>query len=140
MRRLLIVSAYYSPHMGGVERYTENLAKKLAELGNEVVILTSSNSERSYGITSDNGISLIEVPSLSLMNDRFPVIKPIPSTYRIFNQIMKLSISDIIINTRYYPICLFACRIAAKKHIRPVLIDHSSGYLSTEKSPMGYLM
>lgn len=140
MRRILIVSAYYSPHMGGVERYTENLAKKLTELGNEVVILTSSNSERSNGITSDNDISLIEVPSLSLMNDRFPIIKPIPSTYRIFNQIMKLSISDIIINTRYYPICLFACRIAVKKHIRPVLIDHSSGYLSTEKSPIGYLM
>ena len=88
MRRILIVSAYYSPHMGGVERYTENLGKKLTELGNEVVILTSSNSERSYGITSDNGITLIEVPSLSLMNDRFPVIKPIPSTYRIFNQII----------------------------------------------------
>ena len=140
MRQILIVSAYYSPHMGGVERYTENLGKKLAELGNEVVILTSSNSERSYGITSDNGVTLIEVPSLSLMNDRFPVIKPIPSTYRIFNQVMKLSISDIIINTRYYPICLLACRIAVKKHIRPVLIDHSSGYLSTEKSPMGYLM
>ena len=64
MRRILIVSAYYSPHMGGVERYTENLAKKLTELGNEVVILTSSNSERSYGITSD-GVGASVVNALS---------------------------------------------------------------------------
>ena len=126
--------------MGGVERYTENLAKKLAELGNEVVVVTSSDSERTGSFISENNVSLIEIPSVSLMNDRFPIIKPIPSTFRAFRQIMELPISDIIINTRYYPICHFACRVAEKKHIRPVLIDHSSGYLSTEKSPMGYLM
>lgn len=126
--------------MGGVERYTENLAKKLAELGNEVVVVTSSDSERTGSFVSENNVSLIEIPSVSLMNDRFPIIKPIPSTFRAFRQIMELPISDIIINTRYYPICHFACRVAAKKHIRPVLIDHSSGYLSTEISPMGYLM
>lgn len=140
MRRILIASAYYAPHMGGVERYTENLAKKLAELGNEVVVVTSSDSERTGSFISENNISLIEIPSVSLMNDRFPIIKPIPSTFRAFRQIMELPISDIIINTRYYPICHFACRVAEKKHIRPVLIDHSSGYLSTEISPMGYLM
>lgn len=140
MRRILIASAYYAPHMGGVERYTENLAKKLAELGNEVVVVTSSDSERTGSFISENNVSLIEIPSASLMNDRFPIIKPIPSTFRAFRQIMELPISDIIINTRYYPICHFACRVAEKKHIRPVLIDHSSGYLSTEISPMGYLM
>lgn len=140
MRRILIASAYYAPHMGGVERYTENLAKKLAELGNEVVVVTSSDSERIGSFTSENNVSLIEIPSVSLMNDRFPIIKPIPSTFQAFRQIMELPISDIIINTRYYPICHFACMVAAKKCIRPVLIDHSSGYLSTEKSPMGYLM
>lgn len=126
--------------MGGVERYTENLAKKLAELGNEVVVVTSSDSERTGSFVSENNVSLIEIPSVSLMNDRFPIIKPIPSTFRAFRQIMEFPISDIIINTRYYPICHFTCRVAEKKHIRPVLIDHSSGYLSTEISPMGYLM
>lgn len=126
--------------MGGVERYTENLAKKLAELGNEVVVVTSSDSERIGSFISENNVSLIEIPSVSLMNDRFPIIKPIPSTFRTFRQIMELPISDIIINTRYYPICHFACRVAAKKRIRPILIDHSSGYLSTEKSLIGFFM
>lgn len=140
MRRILIASAYYAPHMGGVERYTENLAKKLTELGNEVVVVTSSDSERIGSFISENNVSLIEIPSVSLMNDRFPIIKPIPSTFRTFRQIMELPISDIIINTRYYPICHFACRVAAKKCIRPVLIDHSSGYLSTEKSLIGFFM
>ena len=51
-----IFSAQYLPHMGGVERYTYNLAKKLCEYGNEVTIVTSngcdlSSYEKKDGIT-----------------------------------------------------------------------------------------
>ena len=42
-----IFSAQYLPHMGGVERYTYNLAKKLCEYGNEVTIVTSNGCDLS---------------------------------------------------------------------------------------------
>lgn len=35
-------SANYLPNVGGVERYTYNLAKKLAQRGNNVIIVTSN--------------------------------------------------------------------------------------------------
>ena len=41
-KRYCIFAAQYFPHLGGVERYTYNLAKKLIEDGNEVVIVTSN--------------------------------------------------------------------------------------------------
>ena len=41
-RRYCIFAAQYFPHLGGVERYTYNLSKKLIEKGNEVVIVTSN--------------------------------------------------------------------------------------------------
>ena len=140
MRRILIVSAYYSPHMGGVERYTENLANKLAELGNEITIVTSSDSKRNSETINNKKVTLIELPSISIMNDRFPIIKPILSTFRAFRQITELPIDEIIINTRYYPICLLASRVAIKKRIKPILIDHSSGYLTRNDTPMNRII
>ena len=41
-KRYCIFAAQYFPHLGGVERYTYNLAKKLIMDGNEVVIVTSN--------------------------------------------------------------------------------------------------
>ena len=41
-KRYCIFSAQYLPHMGGVERYTYNLAKELINQGNEVVVVTSN--------------------------------------------------------------------------------------------------
>ena len=37
-----IFSALYFPHMGGVEKYTGNLARELSALGNNVVIVTNN--------------------------------------------------------------------------------------------------
>ena len=53
-KKVCIFSAQYLPHMGGVERYTLNLCKKLIENGNEAVVVTSqiedySNYEVIYG-------------------------------------------------------------------------------------------
>ena len=39
-RRYCIFAAQYFPHLGGVERYTYNLAKKLIEAGDEVTVVT----------------------------------------------------------------------------------------------------
>ena len=37
-----IFSAHYLPHVGGVEKYTQNLARQLADQGNRVIIVTSN--------------------------------------------------------------------------------------------------
>ena len=41
-RRYCIFASQYFPHLGGVERYTYNLAKKLIEAGDEVTVVTSN--------------------------------------------------------------------------------------------------
>ena len=45
MKRRLI-AAQFLPHLGGVERYTYNLAQKLIEKGNEVTVVTSDVSSK----------------------------------------------------------------------------------------------
>ena len=45
MKKICIFSAQYLPHLGGVERYTYNLATELYRQGNQVVIVTSNVGE-----------------------------------------------------------------------------------------------
>ena len=46
MKRYCIFAAQFLPHLGGVERYTYNLAQKLIEKGNEVTVVTSDISSK----------------------------------------------------------------------------------------------
>ena len=41
MKTYAIVASLFPPHVGGVERYSYNLAKKLTEHGNRVIVITS---------------------------------------------------------------------------------------------------
>ena len=41
MKTIAIFSGYYLPHLGGVERYTYNLSKKLHDMGYKITIVTS---------------------------------------------------------------------------------------------------
>ena len=40
MAKIAFFSGYYFPHLGGVERYTYNLATRLTNMGDKVVIVT----------------------------------------------------------------------------------------------------
>ena len=47
--KILIVTPYFTPHIGGVENYAYNIGKGLKEkYGWEVVVVTSNYEERKY--------------------------------------------------------------------------------------------
>lgn len=74
------------------------------------------------------------------MGDRFPLMIPSKATFKQIKELTEAPFDGIVINTRYYPICLLGCRIVRVHNLRPVLIDHSSGPISNEKSPLGFAM
>lgn len=65
-----IFSTLYLPSLGGVERYTHNLAKALVRAGNEVIIVTSA-LDGDDGITCEDDIAVVRIPSILLRNNRF---------------------------------------------------------------------
>jgi len=44
--KIILLSSYFTPHVGGVERHVEGLARNLHERGFEVEVITSSSSGR----------------------------------------------------------------------------------------------
>ena len=74
MKTYIIFSAFYLPHLGGVERYVYNLAKKLIGKSNKVIIVTSNiNSTVSHEII--DGCEVFRLPCIKQLNARFPILK-----------------------------------------------------------------
>ena len=41
LKTIVIFSGYHLPHLGGIERYTDNLSKELVKNGYKVIIISS---------------------------------------------------------------------------------------------------
>lgn len=127
--RYCIFAAQYFPHIGGVERYTYNLAKKLIENGNEVIIVTS-NIYRMADCEKVDGIPVFRLPCWNLLDGRYPVIKPNKRFRKIDKILRRQKIDMFIINTRFYPHSLYGMSLAKRKHVHCITLDHGTSHLS----------
>jgi len=60
-----IISAHYLPHLGGVERYTYNLAKGLLKEQKQVIIITSASKNLPWKEEIE-GVKIYRLPSIFL--------------------------------------------------------------------------
>jgi glycosyltransferase involved in cell wall biosynthesis len=61
--KILIVTPYFPPHIGGVENYAYNIAKGLKEDYNwEIVVITSNHEEKKYIEEKIDGIKIYRLP------------------------------------------------------------------------------
>lgn len=135
--RIALFSAYFPPHIGGVEQYTLNLATSLYKKGHEVVVITSNSGN---GAKPHVPFEVIEIPTISVMGDRFPVIRTNREFSKLVNKLRIVPFDAYVINTRYYPVSLLGCHLASAQGKKPVIIDHSSGYLTDDKSIYGFTL
>lgn len=136
-KTICIFSAFYPPHLGGVEAYTQSLSRELSEKGFKVYVVTSQNDRDLPLMEFDGDIAVLRVPSVCFMGDRFPIIKFNKNTLKLWKTLCSAPIDFIVINTRYYSLSLAGLKLAKQKDIKPVLIDHSSGFLDNSKGIKG---
>lgn len=126
---ILIFSAHYPPILGGVGRYVKKISYALCDLGHKVTVVTSAlhNDE---GLTHENGITIMKLPCYGLLDGRLPLVKK----NHIFSEMLRIlqkSRYDLcMINTRFYPLSLYAARFAYKNHIKCFTLDHGSAHLT----------
>ena len=125
-------SAQYLPTVGGVERYTFNLARRVVNAGHNAIVVTSALPGLPDTETDEHGIRIIRLPVWPLMNGRFPVLKPGKAFRAMAAQLWATPIDFCLINTRFYISSLYAARQCKKRGIPAIVVDHSTGHL-----PMG---
>lgn len=128
-KRYCIFAAQYFPHLGGVERYTYNLAKKLIEDGNEVVVVTSNVYKLSEYEQVD-GIPVYRVPCWNLLAGRYPVLKMNTRFWKINRTLKKQEFDMVIVNTRFYPHSLYGMILAKEIKAKCITLDHGTSHLS----------
>ena len=123
-------SAQYLPTMGGVERYTYNLARRLTAKGNRVTVVTSAVQGLPEHEVS-KGIEIYRLNSFGFLNGRFPVLKPGPAFSRQSKELRKALRPDfVIVQTRFYLLSLYGVRFAKRCHAPCIVLDHSTDHLT----------
>lgn len=125
-----IFSAHYLPNVGGVEKYTHNLALALAKKGNNVIIVTSNVFNLSGTERLNERIEIMRLPCYSLLKGRLPISKRNAQYREMFRRLETMPIDYVVVNTRFYRHSFEGVRLAETKGARPIVVDHGSAHLT----------
>jgi glycosyltransferase involved in cell wall biosynthesis len=126
-KRIVIFSAFYEPHLGGVERYVKELSFALQENDTEIIIVTSDTDNIGF-FENNNSIDIFRLKHSFFIDGRLPLPKSLSELKKTEEIILKFNPDIIILNMRIYPLMLFGAYLAKKNSIPLILIDHVSGY------------
>lgn len=125
-----IFSALYSPHVGGVESFTENLSNELESEGNHAIVVTSQLGNTPSYERADNGVEVVRLPSRQLLAGRFPIPRHNSEYEDAVSFLRHEPIDRVLVNTRFYPHTIEGLKLAEMLHVPCVLLDHGSAYLT----------
>ena len=127
----VIFSAHYAPHVGGIEAFSEGMARALINDGNQVVVVTNQLDESFASIERIDKLTIVRLPCFALIDGRLPIPKFNRSFLDLWKQeVQTVSPDGVLINARFYPHTILGTWFANSKRVRPVVLDHGSTYLS----------
>jgi len=126
MVKICLVTHFFPPHIGGIERVAEEQGKRLSKLGYQVSVLTSKTHKQNERCIE--GIHIIPYPILSLA-ERVGLPYPVPlfKVYEIFAEV--ISKCDIVhVHGHPYISSYIACKIA-KKYRKPLILTQHNTFI-----------
>lgn len=127
---ICIFTHHYHPQLSGIGNFVDGLAHALAARGDRVVIVTNDSMRVGVGHSVENGLEIIRLPCISLLDGRLPLPKKTSDYYRLLQSLDDYEWDGVLINTRLFPLSLEGLKFAADHNTRAVVLDHGSAYLS----------
>jgi D-inositol-3-phosphate glycosyltransferase len=123
--RIVLVSANFTPHVGGIERFTEVLAGALARRGHEVAVCCCS-FDRAPAREDRDGYSIHRIRSTYAIDRRLNVPYPLPSLFDLKNTLSSVMAGTDVVHVQdaLYATSLPALLLARRREIRTVLTQH----------------
>lgn len=137
-KHFCIFNALYYPHTGGVERYVHQLSQKITELGNKVTIVTF-NTENAPSFEINENLRIYRLPTIKFLGGRYPLPRYNRKYYQMIKEILELDIDFIITNMRFYLSSLIAAKIARRKNIPSILIEHTTGHFTVNNPILDWI-
>ena len=135
-RRIVIFSALYPPHLGGVEKYTQAIAGELAK--DSQVTVFCMNTEHQPEFRREGGTDIFSLPCFSLQRGRFPV--PKLSSLRLIEDWFRKNHADFgIVQCRFYLLSLLGCFIFDRYRVPFIQIEHGAGDITFQNPLVNWL-
>lgn len=125
--RILIFAAFFEPFKGGYVNSIKELARRLQKNGQEVVIVAANTHQAPIREVIEG----IEIRRLNcwnpkLLNQSFPIIKPVSSVFKVWRQLSKEHWDIVSTQTRFFPTSLLGFVFAAHKKIPLIHTERGS--------------
>jgi D-inositol-3-phosphate glycosyltransferase len=123
--RILLVSSYFLPHVGGVERFVAVLAEGLADRGHEVTVLCC-RTQRSPREENVGRFRIVRVPAANGAERRFGTPLPLPSPLAFSRAASRLVRSADVVHAQdaLYPTTWVALAAARRHHVPSIVTQH----------------
>lgn len=123
--KIVIFSALYMPHLGGVEKFSQSIAAELSKT-NRVTVFCMNTENQSPEICREGNVEVHFLPCFSLQKGRFPVPKP-AAVRQLRRWFQTNSVDFGIVQCRFYLLCLLGCEILHRHRVPFIQIDHGAG-------------
>jgi len=117
--RIAIFAGYYQPHVGGYCKNIHELAKRLADRGEEIDVFTS-NTEKAPENEVIDRVNIIRLPLLAHIGGIMPVVQFSP-------QQLRMPPHDVVVTqTRFFPTTLVGALYARVRGIPLIHVERGS--------------
>lgn len=124
--RILLVSAHFRPHVGGIERIVENLACGLASRGHDVTVLCCRTDPESPRRENVDGYAIERVPASVRPERHLGVPYPVPEPFQLWRALGRLlSRADVVhAHDALYASSVAALSLSRQRKVPSVLTQH----------------
>jgi glycosyltransferase involved in cell wall biosynthesis len=124
--RTLLVSSYFRPHIGGVERIVELLAQGMAGRGHDVTVLCCRTDAQSPAVEEVDGYRVERVPATNVAERKLGVPYPLPEPIALVRTLRRLlRAADLVhVQDTIYAISGPTLVLARRNGVPSVLTQH----------------
>ena len=131
MKKILVITPFFYPHIGGSERYMEELYIFLREKHPEIAVdVLCYNTNQVLIKENYQGITIYRIPCLNILKDQFSLPNPLALLQFLFKN--KNQYDVIHVSTRFFDSSWWAPIYAKLTKTRVILTDHCAYYPTTE--------
>jgi glycosyltransferase involved in cell wall biosynthesis len=131
MKKILVITPFFYPHIGGSEHYMEELYLFLRKNHPEISVdVLCYNTNQVLIKENYQGITIYRIPCLNILKDQFSLPNPLALLQFLFKN--KNQYDLIHVSTRFFDSSWWAPFYAKLAKTRVILTDHCADYPTTE--------
>ena len=139
-KTIAFFSGFYLPYLGGIERYTHNVAEKLVEKGYRVIVVASQHDRSLKNEEEVDGIKIYRLPVHKIGRNRYPFPKKNKEYRALLAKIKNEKIDVFIANTRFQLTALLGVQLAAKEGKKAIVIEHGTTWLTFNNPVLDFFL